>query len=495
MARIKIGNFMGPEGPKGEQGPIGAVGPEGPQGPPGDVSTEQLTTVETTLDEKIDQTKESLEIKDTKIVKKVDDIAVNVKDFGAIGDGVNDDTQALNQASEHAKTLGTDKTIIIPEGRYRTTDTVSFNNSVDGSQATIRYEGTGTAIVVGDESEPGKFLNRVEVRLPRVVNRSRPDTGWDGTSVGIKCVNLNTCIVYVPFIQNFETGLFMYGYSQGCSYNTVELGALWDNHVNLLIDSDEAGWSNQTLYMGGRLQHSLNKGATENDADACQIKFASTSSNNQFVNTSIEGYNLGEYRIIIDGSYNKFTNMRFENHSEGPPKVLYKSGSVRNKIEGGYHSQTIEEVFEGTTDGGVLEDGTNPFFKGELSGSIEVANDTEWKTLTELDVQSHRASVDPATGLITLKPGMWSVEGKVTFGTSSGGSYQLRLVKGYKVIASQVMRPDSNYQFSLTTGTIEHFSPTDTLKLEYRQTSTTENLTLNGGQFTSIKAIYLGGSV
>src|SRR5699024_9411096 len=166
MARIKIGNFMGPEGPKGEQGPIGSVGPEGPQGPPGDVSIEQLGTVETTLDAKIDQTKEALETEDTKIVKKVDDIAINVKDFGAIGDGVNDDTQALYQASDHARSLGTDKVIIIPEGRYLTTDTVTFNNSVDGSQATIRYEGTGTAIVVGDESKPGKFLNRVYVRLP-----------------------------------------------------------------------------------------------------------------------------------------------------------------------------------------------------------------------------------------------------------------------------------------------------------------------------------------
>src|SRR5699024_3851110 len=212
--------------------------------------------------------------------------------------------------------------------------------------------------------------NRQRYRLPRVINRTRPSSGWDGTTIGVKCVNLNTCVLDVPFIQDFETGLLMYGYSQGCSYNTVQLGSLWDNHKNLVIDSNEDGWSNQTLYLGGRLQHSLNKGAFENDPDAYQIKIGGTtaSSNNTFINTSVEGYNLSKYRVHLNGSFNAFINNRFENHSPQPPKVFYESGANYNKIIGGYHTHTLVEEFADTgTRGGNIDDGVAPIFKGTLT--------------------------------------------------------------------------------------------------------------------------------
>src|SRR5699024_5064564 len=204
----------------------------------------------TTLKERLDSRDENLLSRD-----------VNAIDFGIVGDGIADDTAALQAASDHAASLGSDKVLFIPKGRYKTTKTVNFKNSLIADQAEIRYEGTGVAVVVGDESSKGIFTNRQRYRLPRVINRTRPSSGWYGITIGVKCVNLNTCVLDVPFIQDFETGLLMYGYSQGCSYNTVQLGSLWDNHKNLVIDSNEDGWSNQTLYLGGRLQHSLNKGA------------------------------------------------------------------------------------------------------------------------------------------------------------------------------------------------------------------------------------------
>ena len=73
----------------------------------------------------------------------------NVKDFGAVGDGKNDDTDAF----QHAITDG-DGIVELPRGDYRITKTllvdlskhgrVSFNGS--GGVAKLLMEGSGPAI-------------------------------------------------------------------------------------------------------------------------------------------------------------------------------------------------------------------------------------------------------------------------------------------------------------------------------------------------------------
>ena len=437
--------------------------------------------------------KERLDARDKNLLSR----DVNAIDFGIVGDGIADDTEALQAASDHAASLGSDKVLFIPKGNYRTTDTVTFKNSLNAVQATIRYEGSGTAIILGDDSA-GSVTARQFYNAPKVINRSRGSEYWDDTSVGIKCVNLNTCEITIPFIQDFETGLLLYGYSQGCSYNTIFIGALWDNRKNLLMDSDATGWCNQTLFINGRLQHSLNKGAFENDPDAVQIKLGSNgsrTSNNTFINTSIEGYNVGEYRLDIAGSSNHFYNMRFENHSSENAKVMYRENSVSNRISGGFHSHNLDEVFETTaTQGGVVEDGITPYIKATLKSGITVPTGVEYHDVKDFNVESHRVKFEESSGEFYLKPGRWYIEAKATFGTASGGAEYIRLLRGSSVRATQVSRPDSTYQFTITCNTIEVFDETTPLKIQVRQSTTEENLALNSGQFTTLIAHYLGNS-
>lgn len=454
-------------------------GPQGEQGPPGEVTIQQLM-----------ETREVVE-------SKINDISVNVKNYGVTGDGTTDDTESLNHAISEIEKMGTDKVILIPKGNYLISGTVNVKNSLDGSQATFNYHGVGTALVVGNRSQAGLFTNRQYYKLPRVVNKTRGTDGWDGTTIGVQCVNLNTCELTIPFIQDFEVGLYMFGYSHGCSYNTVHLGALWDNHTNLLIDADEYGWSNQTLYLGGRLQHSLNKGAFENDPNAYQIKIggSSPSSNNTFINTSVEGYNLANYRVHLNGSFNTFINNRFENHSSDPSKIFYDSNANYNKIMGGYHTHNlVEEFADSDTKGGTIDDGVAPVFKGTLTESQLITSGTEYQVLKGLTTESHRTTFDNETGELFLKPGKWKVTVKLTFASAEGGYLNARIVKGVgTVIASQTLRPDSQYQFSLVTEAVDNFVDGQPLRVELRQTTTTPELNLNRGQFTNITATYLGG--
>lgn len=60
-------------------------------------------------------------------VVKLNGFTINVKDFGAIGDGVADDTSALQSAINSAIT--NKRSIYLPAGKYKITDTLFFTNA------------------------------------------------------------------------------------------------------------------------------------------------------------------------------------------------------------------------------------------------------------------------------------------------------------------------------------------------------------------------------
>lgn len=123
---------------------------------------------------------------------------INVKDFGAVGDGITDDTEAIQNALDAANNGGI---VFLPRANpsYRTTATLHIKGactvfgaaaSVDGAP-TILYEGTGRAILVGNYIEEGHeniavrggSLENINVRLTNAdsvgfcIHRTR-DAAW-----------------------------------------------------------------------------------------------------------------------------------------------------------------------------------------------------------------------------------------------------------------------------------------------------------------------------
>lgn len=70
------------------------------------------------------------------------EIAVNVREFGAVGDGVADDTTAI-QAAIDAAEAGSIKTVVMPPGSYRITDTIEHRAGV-----VVRGAGSPTTTIV-----------------------------------------------------------------------------------------------------------------------------------------------------------------------------------------------------------------------------------------------------------------------------------------------------------------------------------------------------------
>jgi pectate lyase-like protein len=129
---------QGPQGPKGDTGPAGPQGPQGPQGIPGPAGGGGGTVS--------------------------DDGIVNVRrDFGAVGDGVADDTAAIqaaldaafgSYASPHGNSgARLNRPVFFPAGFYKVTSPVAgraITGAVNDGAGRIKLTISTTGIVTGD---------------------------------------------------------------------------------------------------------------------------------------------------------------------------------------------------------------------------------------------------------------------------------------------------------------------------------------------------------
>lgn len=127
---------VGPTGPAGAQGIQGAVGPTGPQGPAG------LGSIDV-LDEDDMASDSSVKLATQQSIKSYVDTSVNsvsVERFGAVGDGVTDDTAALQAAFTHGLNTG-DK--ILLSGK-----TYLFSGLLATVNKALAVEGQGSSSIL-----------------------------------------------------------------------------------------------------------------------------------------------------------------------------------------------------------------------------------------------------------------------------------------------------------------------------------------------------------
>lgn len=80
------------------------------------------------LQNELNQTNNNLMQLDNKVTEHLADFAVNVKDFGAVGDGINNDQPAIQAAIDYAH--ANKKNVYIPNGKYRLEDTIKRKGNV-----------------------------------------------------------------------------------------------------------------------------------------------------------------------------------------------------------------------------------------------------------------------------------------------------------------------------------------------------------------------------
>ena len=195
---------------------------------------------------------------------------ITAKQFGAQGNGVADDTAALQAAANYAASVG--GYLDIGRGSYKTSATVTIPGGVAGVQmrGTIRFTGSGVpALVVGDGGAVG---NQGKVYLGLAVQRVTQSDWSSEADIGIQLRNLDACQVQVVRAEGFTIGLQTYGDGRGFEDTTLILGRLVNNKVALDVRCNlSTSWNNSVRYIGG---HFANDSATNPTLDRWGVRFS-----------------------------------------------------------------------------------------------------------------------------------------------------------------------------------------------------------------------------
>ena len=284
---------------------------------------------------------------------------VNVRDFGAVGDGVHDDTEAIQAALEAAKSS---KKICFGEGTFLISETIQIDCSCNFSAATFNVHGATVtpAIKVGQtETTHSTLVLGLQIFLPRVVNLDAPVSGFTGieNSIGVQVLNLFSAEVHVPDIKNFYRGLYLTASQTGNAWNTYYINTLTFNKFNLDISPIDSGWVNQNIFIGGRFR--ANENSESDKTTQVRLQKSSDSSSNWGPNNNVfVGCDLSdpyaEYAIDCNACYNYFYGCRYEYDS----KVRFKANSegdlvAFNQINGGPRAEGLVIEIDNTVNGTV----------------------------------------------------------------------------------------------------------------------------------------------
>lgn len=267
---------------------------------------------------------------------------INVKDFGAIGDGTTDDTENIKSAIAYS--LDQTKDLFFPSGDYLIKDVLVFNSNISCSNKArfIVDHDLPIAIVIGKSTE---YLEDAKITLPLVIKKNK---NWSLNCTGVQVLNALNSQVKIIKVNNFTTGLHISAFEKGNSYNEYHLGHLENNKVNLLLGAlDLEGWVNENNFYGGRFSHYSGEGINVSGVRHIQLTTpptGNTINNNTFYKPSIEG-NEQEFQIEILGGYaNTFITPRWETEDGSKIRIVGHSSTQASKGNVFFYGYDSEKV-------------------------------------------------------------------------------------------------------------------------------------------------------
>ncbi len=234
---------------------------------------------------------------------------LSVKDFGAVGDGVTDDTAAFNAAIAYANTLVSPK-LTINNGTYLVSSTIQFDlpnfSSIEFIGSILTASGS-PAVRIGSTTlnKTGYYITGLKV--------SRSATDTSGGTTGVEIRNVYASYIHIASVRNFNYGVKCYSDvgNGGVSYNEIHLGKIEDNRYNLYLLSTGVGYVNENVFVGGSYNHTSSYPAVS--TVNIWIDFVTyRNNNNRFLCPSIEDNSTLATAAIINGDFNLIFHPRLE---------------------------------------------------------------------------------------------------------------------------------------------------------------------------------------
>jgi len=340
--------------------------------------------------------------------------SVSVKDFGAVGDGVTDDTAAIQAAINYVIT--NDKRLLLPAGTYsysglNNIKTSGFCMVGEGSDVvTLQYTGTGNALsfdafIAGGPSDP--FVNGLLVGGFSVVGATMTkglyvqgvarseffgvkvngSNGVDGT-VGFhfagtmlsKMTRLHCSYVdgSVPYRGMWFTAGTRAGGSVGaCSNNIIESAYPEGNSIGIQIS---ANGGDQNVFLGG-------------SPEACTVYgllIGTTCRYNTFIGLGFENHNATSQDVNDAGIYSRYINCYSSKH------FLISGASRGIHVSGGYFERL--EIAPGAQGATVEDVAVNNWATGK-GGFFNSGTGTRWANVYDLDAAAYLFKTKARAGI------------------------------------------------------------------------------------------------
>jgi len=171
---------------------------------------------------------------------------VNVKGFGAKGDGVTDDAAAINTAATYCR--NNNKLLYFP----KTGNSYLINSQIDLRDISVIMEDlqlgvsvnfAGTGILAGTTASSW-FQGRLKLKVKR-------EKDWTAGNIGIHLTNCRNCIMNLS-ADGFEKGIVLEGEDgKGFVYNEIHLGKILSCKYGLYLTTSGTGWINENLFCNG----------------------------------------------------------------------------------------------------------------------------------------------------------------------------------------------------------------------------------------------------
>lgn len=276
----------------------------------------------------------------------IDGAPVNVKDFGAVGDGVTDDTVAIQAAADFC--FANNKTLV-GEGDFVVSSTIFLNCNCALGNASFYAPATTVSPAIRFGPNSAVATDSKIAELPKVYNLSKTSAGWSGfdSSVGIDIANVLASQITVPRVEGFGIGIDVGGYETGNAFNNIFIGWIVNCKIGLkLTKKGTFGYSNSNTFYGGDVFIASSEGASV-ITGSYGVYCDQTTNNNTFVNISLEA-NQNQYQIYLhDSAFNKFITPRLE--ITGGGRIAFNSsfseGCQGNIFDNGYSQATRQFTY------------------------------------------------------------------------------------------------------------------------------------------------------
>ncbi|MCS6853157.1 MAG: phage tail fiber protein [Elioraea sp.] len=177
--------------------------------------------------------------------------ALSAADFGTVGDGVVDDTDALAAAFAAAGAL--QRTLLIPPGTFRITRGLVLPGGATGlimqGRIVAELATPEPALTLGDG---GTARNGEKLYWNIRVARSAISSWLDEREIGILVRNVDASLIHIAEAARFTIGVQTLGDRRGVEDSTFILGRIVDNRIGLDVRCSTAeGWNASVCYYGG----------------------------------------------------------------------------------------------------------------------------------------------------------------------------------------------------------------------------------------------------